>query len=36
MSRRQCQWTEADEAMWDAIHEMTKPAREDAIRKTRK
>jgi UDP-N-acetylglucosamine diphosphorylase/glucosamine-1-phosphate N-acetyltransferase len=36
MSRRQCQWTEADEAMWDVVHEMTKPAREDAIRKTRK
>ena len=36
MSRRQCVWTEADEALWDAVYEMTAPAREEAIRKSHK
>ncbi len=36
MSRRQCVWTAADEALWDEVYEMTAPAREDAIRRGRK
>jgi len=36
MARRQCTWTAADEALWDAVYEMTAPAREEAIRKGRK
>jgi UDP-N-acetylglucosamine diphosphorylase/glucosamine-1-phosphate N-acetyltransferase len=36
MSRRKCAWTAADEALWDAVFEMTAPAREEAIRKGRK
>jgi UDP-N-acetylglucosamine diphosphorylase / glucose-1-phosphate thymidylyltransferase / UDP-N-acetylgalactosamine diphosphorylase / glucosamine-1-phosphate N-acetyltransferase / galactosamine-1-phosphate N-acetyltransferase len=36
MSRRKCTWTPADEAMWDAVFEMTAPARDEAIRKGRK
>ena len=36
MSRRNCTWTPADEALWDAVYEMTAPEREEAIRKGRK
>ncbi len=36
MPRRGCQWTEADETMWDEIFEMTKPVRMDAIKKGRR
>ena len=36
MGRRKCAWTAADEALWDAVFEMTAPAREEAIRKGRK
>ena len=36
MSRRKCTWTPADEALWDAVFEMTAPARDEAIRKGRK
>ncbi|MHC4180889.1 MAG: putative sugar nucleotidyl transferase [Planctomycetota bacterium] len=36
MGRRGCQWTEADETMWNEIFNMTKPARDDAIRKGRR
>ena len=36
MGRRKCQWTEAEEKMWDAIFEMTAPARDGAIRKGRR
>jgi len=36
MGRRNCQWTQADEKMWDAVYEMTAPARETAIRRARK
>ncbi len=36
MGRRKCQWTEADERMWDAVYELTAPGREQAIRKARK
>jgi UDP-N-acetylglucosamine diphosphorylase / glucose-1-phosphate thymidylyltransferase / UDP-N-acetylgalactosamine diphosphorylase / glucosamine-1-phosphate N-acetyltransferase / galactosamine-1-phosphate N-acetyltransferase len=36
MSRRNCAWTAADEALWDAVYEMTAPIRDEAIRKRRK
>jgi UDP-N-acetylglucosamine diphosphorylase/glucosamine-1-phosphate N-acetyltransferase len=36
MSRRKRQWTPAQEAMWDAIHELTAPSRDAAVRKGRK
>jgi UDP-N-acetylglucosamine diphosphorylase/glucosamine-1-phosphate N-acetyltransferase len=36
MGRRNCVWTPADEAMWDAIYEMTAPVRDAAIRKAGK
>ncbi|MDY6913512.1 MAG: putative sugar nucleotidyl transferase [Planctomycetota bacterium] len=36
MSRRKCQWTEADLKMWDAIFELTAPARDEAVKKGRK
>ena len=36
MSRRGCRWTDADEAMWDAVFEMTRPRREDLIKKGRR
>lgn len=36
MGRRQCVWTEADEALWDAVYEITAPAREEAMRRNRK
>ena len=36
MSRRKCTWTAADEALWDAVYEMTAPARDEAVRKGRK
>jgi UDP-N-acetylglucosamine diphosphorylase/glucosamine-1-phosphate N-acetyltransferase len=36
MSRRKCAWTEAEEAMWDAIYELTAPQRNEAIAKSRK
>lgn len=36
MSRRKCTWTEADETLWDAIHQMTAVVREDAIGRSRK
>jgi len=36
MSRRNCVWTPADEALWDAVYEMTAPEREEAILKGRK
>ena len=36
MSRRGCQWTEAEQAMWDAIFEMTAPMRNKAIKKGRR
>jgi hypothetical protein len=35
MSRRKCAWKQADEAMWDAIYEMTAPEREEAGRRQR-
>ncbi len=36
MSRRKCEWTAAEEAMWDAIFEMTAPTRTAAIKKGRR
>ena len=36
MSRRKCKWTEAEEAMWEAIYEMTAPGRDKAIIKGRR
>jgi hypothetical protein len=36
MARRNCVWTPADEALWDAVYEMTAPEREEAIRRGRK
>jgi len=34
MARRKCQWTDADEAMWDAVYDMTVDEREGALRKS--
>jgi len=31
MERRKCQWTPQDEALWDAVFEMTAPKRDEAI-----
>ena len=36
MSRRDCQWTETEQNMWDAIFEMTAPMRNQAIKKGRR
>jgi UDP-N-acetylglucosamine diphosphorylase/glucosamine-1-phosphate N-acetyltransferase len=36
MSRRKCQWTEADRTMWDVIFEMTAGPRDEAVKKGRK
>jgi UDP-N-acetylglucosamine diphosphorylase/glucosamine-1-phosphate N-acetyltransferase len=35
-SRRGCQWTEAEQTMWEAIFEMTAPIRKEAIKKSRR
>lgn len=31
MARRHCQWTEADDALWDGVFALTVPKRDDAI-----
>jgi hypothetical protein len=31
MSRRGCNWTGLDEAMWDAVYKMTSQEREEAV-----
>ncbi len=36
MSRRNCQWTETEQTMWDAVFEMTAPMRNQAIKKGRR
>jgi hypothetical protein len=36
MGRRNCQWSPAQEAMWDAVFEMTAPVRNQAIKKGRR
>ncbi|MDP7637405.1 MAG: putative sugar nucleotidyl transferase [Phycisphaerae bacterium] len=36
MGRRKCEWTTAEEAMWNAVFEMTAPVRNQAIKKGRK
>jgi hypothetical protein len=34
MGRRNCPWTEAEEAMWNAVYEITEEEREDAVRRS--
>ena len=36
MERRGCEWTQAQETMWDEIFNLTAPARKDAIKKGRR
>jgi UDP-N-acetylglucosamine diphosphorylase/glucosamine-1-phosphate N-acetyltransferase len=36
MSRRKCVWTDAEQAMWDAIFELTAGPRAEAVKKGRK
>jgi len=36
MSRRKCQWTPAEEAMWNEIYKLTAPARSEAVKKGRR
>ena len=36
MGRRGCRWTGADEAMWEEIHKITAPARDEAVKKGRR
>lgn len=36
MGRRGCRWTAAQEAMWEAVFELTAPARDEAVKKGRK
>ena len=36
LSRRELEWTDAEEAMWDAVFEMTAPARLKAVKKGRR
>jgi hypothetical protein len=36
MGRRKCEWSAQAQAMWDAVFEMTSPARDRAIKKGRK
>lgn len=36
MSRRGCEWTESEEAMWDEIFKITEPVRREAIKRGRR
>ncbi len=36
MGRRKCSWTEADEALWNAVYEITAEEREDAIERCKR
>ncbi|HIJ53140.1 MAG TPA: hypothetical protein HPP66_08310 [Planctomycetes bacterium] len=36
MGRRGCRWSEAEQAMWDAVFEMTAPMRNEAVKKGRR
>ncbi len=36
MSRRKCEWTAAEQAMWDEIFQLTAPERNEAIKKGRR
>jgi hypothetical protein len=36
MGRRKCQWTAADEAMWNTVFELTAPARHEAVKRGRR
>jgi UDP-N-acetylglucosamine diphosphorylase/glucosamine-1-phosphate N-acetyltransferase len=36
MSRRKCEWTAADQAMWDEVFKLTAPERNEAVKKGRR
>ena len=36
MGRRKCQWTPEDQALWEAVFQMTAPERDEAIAKARR
>jgi len=36
MGRRKCRWSEAEQAMWDTVFEMTAPMRNEAIKRGRR
>ena len=36
LGRRGCQWTDAEQTMWDAVFETTAPVRSEAIKKSRR
>jgi len=36
VARRGCQWSQADEAMWNEIYSITKPVRDEAIKRGRR
>jgi len=36
MPRRGCEWTEAEQAMWDAVFALTAEPRSDAVKKGRR
>ena len=36
MGRRKCEWTIAEETMWEAVFEMTSPERDPIIKKGRR
>jgi UDP-N-acetylglucosamine diphosphorylase/glucosamine-1-phosphate N-acetyltransferase len=36
MSRRKCQWTPVEEAMWEEIYKLTAPARNEAVKRGRR
>jgi len=36
MGRRGCEWTAADEAMWNEVFSITKPARDEAVKRGRR
>jgi UDP-N-acetylglucosamine diphosphorylase / glucose-1-phosphate thymidylyltransferase / UDP-N-acetylgalactosamine diphosphorylase / glucosamine-1-phosphate N-acetyltransferase / galactosamine-1-phosphate N-acetyltransferase len=36
LGRRKCEWTEADEAMWNAVYELTGEEREYAIERSKR
>lgn len=36
MSRRKCEWTDAEQAMWDEIFKLTAPERNEAVKKGRR
>jgi UDP-N-acetylglucosamine diphosphorylase/glucosamine-1-phosphate N-acetyltransferase len=36
MGRRKCQWTQEDQALWEAVFQMTAPERDEAMAKARR